>query len=58
MTFEIGGKKVTLTRSIEAGECKLITGKRMLKMLQHEGNPEAQLYSIYAMELGEHWMEK
>ena len=47
----IEGNKLTLSGSLEQGECKLIGGKRLQKMILKKGGQIAQLYSIQAMEM-------
>ena len=41
VTFELEGKKLTLTGSLEIGECKMITGKKLQKMFKQNGTPVA-----------------
>ena len=46
VTVEIGGKRLTLLGSLEQGECKLIEGSKLQKMMITKAGQIAQLYSI------------
>ncbi|XP_052205446.1 uncharacterized protein LOC127810169 isoform X2 [Diospyros lotus] len=48
--FKKDGKKMTLTASLETGTCKMITGKRLQKILKNKLSLVAQLFSIQAAE--------
>ena len=53
MTFEKGGKKMTLTSSREIGACKMITGRKLQKLLKHKWAQVTQLFLIQAVEEAE-----
>ena len=46
---EIEGRRLTLLGSLEQGECKMIGGKKLQKMMLKKGGQIAQLYSIQAV---------
>lgn len=50
VTFEKDGRKMTLTGSMETRACKMITGRRLQKMLENKLSQVAQLFSIQATE--------
>ena len=52
VTFEIGGKKLTLVGSIDKGICKLISGKKLQKIFKTKVSRVAQLFSMQAPEMG------
>ena len=49
VTFEKGGKRITITCSPEVGTCKLISGKRLHKLFKSKWTQVAQLFSIQAV---------
>ena len=51
VTVEIDGRKLTLVGSLENGECKMITGRKLQKLIQKKGGQISQLYSIQTVEL-------
>jgi len=53
MTFNKGGRRMTLTGSVETRTCKMITGKRLHKLFKSKWTQMAQLFSIHAIELEE-----
>ena len=50
VTFEKGGRRMTITGNAEMGTCKLITGKRLHKLFKNKWTNVAQLFSIQAAE--------
>ena len=50
VTFDKGGKQMTITGSAEAGTCKLISGKRLYKLFKSKWTQVAQLFSIRAID--------
>ena len=57
VTFEKESRKMTLTGSKEARICKMITGRRLQKIIQHKMNQVAQFFSIQAMDQKEEELE-
>ena len=49
VTFEKEGKRRVLKGSQESGMCKMITGKRLQRMLKSKFSQVAQLFSIQAL---------
>ena len=58
VTFEKKGKKLTLTGSKETGTRKMITGKKLQKMLKSKWAQVAQLFSIQTMDVIEESLEQ
>jgi len=46
VTFEKGGKKMTLMGSREIGACKMITGRKLQTLLKNKWAQVTQLFSI------------
>lgn len=51
--MEVEGKKLTLVRSLESGECRIITRKKLQKLLAKGKYHISQLFSIHAVEMEE-----
>ena len=52
VTFNWEGQQVTLHGSQEAGECKVVSGKRIQKLFEQRSITVGQLHSIYTMDVG------
>jgi len=50
VTFEKGGRKITLTGKVDSGMCKMISGKRLNKLFKSKWTQVAQLFSIHTLE--------
>ncbi|XP_052201138.1 uncharacterized protein LOC127807380 [Diospyros lotus] len=50
VTVEVEGRKLTLVGNLEQGECKLISGKRLQKLIQKNSGQITHLYSLRGME--------
>ena len=50
VTIEKEGRMMTLVGSKEVGMCKMITGKRLQKIIKQKMTQVAQLFSIQALE--------
>ena len=53
VTFEKGGRKMTLTGKVDSGICKIISGKQLNKLFKSKCTQVAQLFSIHALEGGD-----
>ena len=51
VVVDMGGRRLTLVGSLESRECKLITGRKLQKMLEKGKIQAAQLFSIQAVEV-------
>ena len=47
---EMEGRKLTLVGSLEQGECKMINGRKLKKLIQYKEGQVSQLYSIHVVE--------
>ena len=52
MSFEKGGKRITLKEGRETSTCKRITGKSLHRVIRSNWSKLTQLFSIVAMEEG------
>jgi len=53
VTVEVEGKKQTLVGSLKSGEYRIITGKKLQKLLAKGKDHISQLFSIHTMEMEE-----
>ena len=53
VTFEKGGRRLTLIRCMEGGECRAILGSHLQRLFEHEEGATAQLHSVIAVEVDE-----
>ena len=53
VTFEKGGRRLTLIGCIEGGECRAILGSHLKKLFEQEEAAIAQLHSAYDVEVEE-----
>ena len=51
--MEVDGKKLKLVGSLESGECRIITGKKLQKLFTKGKFHISQLFSIHAVEIEE-----
>ena len=49
VTFEKGGKRITITGNAEVGTCKLISRKRLHNLFKNKWTRVTQLFSIQAV---------
>ena len=48
---EVEGRKLTLVGNLEQGECKLISGRRLQKLMQKDRRQITHLYSLRGVEV-------
>lgn len=53
VTFDKGGRRVTLTGSGDGGKCRAISSSHLQKLIEQEGGTITQLHSVYAVEVWE-----